>query len=112
PAMAPTVRGWSPETTLTWTPSAANQAMVSAASPRTRSPITTMARGSRAAGGPPACRASAPATTAPPPPDGEPVGLAEQGAVAVPAPRPVRGQQNLRGAEQEGAVAGEAGPAP
>ena len=28
PAMAPTVRGWSPETTLTWTPSSANQATV------------------------------------------------------------------------------------
>src|SRR5512132_3806439 len=50
-AMAPTVRGWSPETTLTWTPSAANQATVSAASPRTWSPITTMARGSSPAGG-------------------------------------------------------------
>ena len=104
-------------------PSAANQATVSAASPRTRSPITTMARGTSAGGWRRRCGGWAEVGQEQDPPalDGDPLGLAQQ---LVPpdrwgdhpggsqTPVAIRRQQHLGGAEQEAAAGGEAGPAP
>ena len=102
---------------MTWTPSAANQATVSAAPPRTRSPITTMARGTARRRQPAVQRLGRVGQEQTRRPwIGDPLGLAQQlvppdpvTTPAVPSDPPVairRQQQFLGGAEQE-AAAGE-----
>ena len=104
--------GWSPEMTLTSTPSAANQAMVSAASPRTWSPSTTRPAGRAPVGG--RSPSSGPSerwpAAGPAGPRGDLLGPAQQCAAPAGRPGPVGGQQDLGCARGPGAAARRSWP--